>query len=69
MSVVGNDTRELNMPIDRGVTACERGASIWDKAAAIQSAPIEAGGSASVWPAAASAAVDLEFDIVFFVTS
>jgi len=53
MSAVGNPTSELSMPIAAGAAACGRGASICDKAAAIQSTAIEAGGDASVWRAAA----------------
>ncbi len=69
MSAVGNDTSALNMPIIGGATACGRCASIRDKAAAIQSTAIDDGGDASVWRAAASAALGLKRDIVFVVTS
>ena len=64
MSAVGNPTSEVNMPIAAGDAVWGRGASICDKASAIQSTPIEAGGGASVWRAAASAVVYLVFDIV-----
>ncbi len=64
MSAVGNDTSALNMPIARGAAAFGRGASIWDKAAAIQSTAIDDGGDESVWRAAASAALGLKRDIV-----
>ena len=64
ISAVGNDSSALNMPIARCDAACGRGASIWDKAAAIQSTAIEDGGDASDWRAAASVALWIEFDIV-----
>ena len=64
MSAVGNLGRELNMPIAGDDAACGRGASICDKAAPIQSTAIEAGGDASLWRAAASAALGLKRDIV-----
>ncbi len=63
MSAVGNPTSEVNMPIAVGDAVCGRGASICDKAAAIQSTAIEEGGDASVWRAAASAALGLKRDI------
>ena len=52
------------MPIARGAAACETGASIWHKVAAIQSTAIDGGGDASVWLAAASAVLGLKRDIV-----
>jgi len=64
MSAVGNDSSALNIPIARCDAACGRGASIRDKAAAIQSTPIEDGGDASVWRAAAIAALWIGFSIV-----
>ena len=64
MSAVGNPTSEVNMPIAWEDAARGRGASFWDNAAAIQSTPIDDGGDASVWRAAASAALGLKRDIV-----
>jgi len=64
MSALGYPTTALNMPIAAGAAACVRGASIWDKAAAIQSTAIEDGGDASVWRDAAIAALGLRRDIV-----
>ena len=64
MSAVGNPASALNMPIAGDDAACVRGASICDKAAAIQSTAIEAGGDASVWRAASIAALGLKRDIV-----
>ena len=69
-SAVDNLASELIMRCITGGPACGRGASIWDKPAAIQSTPIEDGGGASVWSAALNtAAVRLECDIDNYWTS